>query len=129
MKKFVLLAVTLSIAFSILLVPLRTYAFDPLGPVCSATGAQSSLCGGSNQNGTNPIFALMTILIQILTFIVGLAAVITIIIAGLRMITSSGDPNTVATARRAILYAVVGLAIAALSQTVIIFVLSKLNKQ
>ena len=65
--------------------------------------------------------------INVLSFVVGVAAVIMIIINGLRFVTSSGDPAKVSSARDGILYAVVGLVVVLLSQTVVKFVVNKFS--
>jgi hypothetical protein len=60
--------------------------------------------------------------------IAGVIAVFGLIVAGLRLVTANGDSNSFNSARGAILYVVVGIAIVALSQSVILFVLDKLIK-
>lgn len=52
--------------------------------------------------------------------ITGAIAVLIIVLAGFRMITSQGDPGAVSTARNAIIYSLIGLA-------VIIFVFAIVN--
>lgn len=65
------------------------------------------------------------LIVNFLSFIVGVVAVIMIIIAGLKYITSGGDSNNVASAKNTILYAVIGLVIVALAQVIVRFVLQK----
>lgn len=64
--------------------------------------------------------------LDILSVVVGVAAVVTIIISGLRFITSQGDASNIASARSGLIYALVGLVIVALSQVIARFVLGKL---
>jgi choline-glycine betaine transporter len=64
--------------------------------------------------------------VNILSIIGGIMAVITIMIAGTRIIVSAGDSATIASSRQAILYAVFGLIIILLSQIMVRFVISKL---
>ncbi len=52
-------------------------------------------------------------------------AVLMIVIAGLRLITAQGDPNEIAKARKTIIYAVAGLAIALSAEAIVAFVLGK----
>jgi hypothetical protein len=78
---------------------------------------------------SNPIYGqdgILTKVINILSIIVGIAAVLGIMAAGLRFITSGSNPQQVTVAREMVLYAVVGLIVAALAQLLIRFVLSKL---
>ena len=133
MKKYLLTAVA---ALTILLVPKTVSAVDVLSPVCSNPDAatQPEVCqgsggGNSTDPATNPIYGpngILTKAINILSLIAGVAAVIVIMIAGLRYVTSSGDPNTVAGAQKTIIYGVVGLVVVALAQVIVVFVLSKL---
>jgi len=67
---------------------------------------------------------------QIINIVIGIAAalaVLTIVIAGLRMVLSRGDPQTVARSRAAILYAVIGLIIAIIAEALVTFVLGYLK--
>jgi uncharacterized membrane protein YuzA (DUF378 family) len=61
--------------------------------------------------------------------IVGMAAVIMIIVAGLKFVTANGDSSRVASARNTLIYALIGIAIAALAQVLVHFVLSATNTQ
>lgn len=54
--------------------------------------------------------------------IAGAAAVLIIVIAGLRYIISQGDPNQVSTAKNAILYSLVGLAVVMFAFAIVNFV-------
>lgn len=58
--------------------------------------------------------------------IMGVVAVLIIVIAGVRFIISRGDPQATATARRAILYSVIGLVVLILSFGIVTFVLNVL---
>lgn len=63
--------------------------------------------------------------IDIVSLIVGVAAVVMIIIGGLRYVTSNGDSGQVGNAKNTILYAVVGLVVVALAQVIVKFVVAK----
>jgi hypothetical protein len=58
-----------------------------------------------------------------LFFIIGVAAVVTIIIAGFTMTAAGGNPSTIAKAKNMILYSVVGLVVAVLAFTITQFVI------
>jgi hypothetical protein len=60
-------------------------------------------------------------IIDLLSYIIGIAAVIMIIFAGFRYVTSGGDSGSVKNAKNTLIYAIVGLAIAALVQVIVIF--------
>jgi len=63
--------------------------------------------------------------IDLFSLIVGIIAVVMIIIGGVKYITSNGDAGNVTGAKNTILYAIIGLIIVALAQTVVFFVLDK----
>lgn len=81
---------------------------------CPDTDAASSVDG------------LVADIITILSWIVGVVAVIAIIIGGFRYVTSGGDSAKINGAKNTILYAIVGLIIVAVSQLIVIFVLGRL---
>jgi hypothetical protein len=89
--------------------------------VCQATDVQK------NNNSKDPIINIIKIAIDVLSFIIGIAAVITIVVSGIRMIVSGGDSNAVASARTGLIYALVGIAIVILAQTLVVFVLDKVS--
>jgi len=67
---------------------------------------------------------LVTTIINVFSVIVGIIAVIMIIVGGFKFITSGGDSGKVTSARNTIIYAIIGLIIVALAQTIARFVLS-----
>lgn len=62
---------------------------------------------------------------NILLFLIGAISVIIIIVGGLRYVTSAGDSNAVNGAKNTILYAVVGLVVAAIAYAIVNFVVTK----
>lgn len=69
--------------------------------------------------------SIVTNVINILSLVVGVAAVIMIMIGGMRYITSNGDSGQVGNAKNTILYAIVGLIVVALAQIIVRFVVNK----
>jgi hypothetical protein len=99
---------------------------------------QNSLCAGANldvnsscdtgitgENATAAINDLISDVINIFSLVIGVVAVIMIIIGGFKYITSGGDSSNVSSAKNTILYAIIGLIIVALSQTIVRFVLGR----
>lgn len=82
--------------------------------------------GGSNAQSL-PV--LIKNILNILFFIIGIAAVIVLIIGGLRYVFSSGDEKGVTAAKNTILYAIVGLVVAVLAFSIVNFVLGGLGGQ
>lgn len=64
-----------------------------------------------------------TIIIQIVFAILGFMAVLYLIFAGIKFITSQGDPAGVAQARQSIIYALVGIAVAVSAEIIVTFVI------
>jgi hypothetical protein len=65
-------------------------------------------------------------ILQVVFGVLGAIAVLIIVIAGLRFITAQGDPQGVAKARSAILYAAIGLIVALSAEVIVTFVLKNL---
>ena len=84
----------------------------------------SSGCA-DNAEAEGRVQGLITLVINIFSIVVGIAAVIMIIIGGLKYITSSGDSNNITGAKNTILYAIIGLVVVALAQIIVQFVLSR----
>jgi hypothetical protein len=88
---------------------------------CQGAAASSAVCEGRN-NKTNPLIGangLFGKIANIVALIAGVAAVIIIILAGLRLVQSGGSSEDVAGARRAILYAIIGLIVIVLARALI----------
>ena len=124
--------------YIISLVILVASSFTLLGaPVFAASDTQKNICGGaelqlnaadcdkSTTGSTSTIENLIRDIVNILSIIVGIVAVIMIIYGGFRYVTSSGDSGNITTAKNIIVYSIIGLIIAALAQVIVKFVLSK----
>jgi len=115
---------------------------DSLTDICSnvtggdkpaACTAEAKQCGSAqaqisnlNCKSANPIVVTILKTVSILDYVIGIAAVLVIIIAGLRYTLSRGDSGQVETAKNTILYALVGLAIAIVAQGIIAFALRRI---
>jgi hypothetical protein len=95
---------------------------DAKTQVLHGLGQTGSNCSDSQVNST-----IQTV-VTILSLVVGIASVIVILIAGFKYIVSTGDQNKVSGAKSTLLYALIGLAVAALTQLLIHFVLFNTNK-
>jgi hypothetical protein len=126
MKKRLL--TTIAIAISL-------FAGQLLLPVAASAATNTDVCAGIQATGASnctdqggQVNKIIKTVINILSVVVGVAAVIMIIIGGLRYVTSGGDSSNVASAKNTILYAIVGLVIAAMAQFIVQFVLNKATK-
>jgi hypothetical protein len=109
--------------------PVVVHAADAGGKSAVSCGAEVNLgatdCTVKKGSATK-VNSLIADVINILSVVVGVVAVIMIIIGGFKYITSSGDSNNVASAKNTIIYAIVGLIIVALAQVIVRFVLGAL---
>jgi hypothetical protein len=109
-------------------------------PVAAQTSPEitQGLCAGVNldvndTNCTGGSDAVSTIndlirkVINLLSVIVGVVAVIMIMVGGFRYITSGGNDTGVTSAKNTILYAIIGLIIVALAQLLVRFVLRQVT--
>lgn len=106
-------------------------AVDVIDPVCDNVNqvGRPAACS-DNQNvqgvGDELIFGsdgIGTKIVNLLSFIVGITAVIAIMIAAVRIITSNGDSNSISESRMWIIGAVIGLVVVSLAQVTVRFVL------
>ncbi len=81
--------------------------------------------GVCNPNASSRLSKILKIVLQLLSLVAGVIAVIMLIVGGLKYITSQGDAAGAASARNTIIYAVVGLVIVVFAQILVKFVLSK----
>lgn len=89
---------------------------------------QPGQCNVTKKDATSKINNIVHTIVNLLTAIVGIVAVIMIIIGGFRYITSGGNDTSVTAAKNTILYAVIGLVVVALAQVLVRFTLSKLTQ-
>jgi hypothetical protein len=92
--------------------------------VCKDVQTQSKVGVNGSQS---PVIRLIRDAIDILSFAVGAASIIIIIISGFRFIAANGDSNTLASARSGLLAALVGVFIVILAQSIVIFILDHIK--
>lgn len=100
--------------------PTVTYAATGDGGKRQACAAIDG-CGG----GVSDIQGVIRDIIEVMSAIGGVIAVIMIIIGGFKFMTAAGDSTKAASARNTIIFAVVGLVIIAFAQIIVRFVLQK----
>jgi hypothetical protein len=84
-------------------------------------------CNVATSDATTKINDIIHTIVNLLSAIVGVVAVIMIIVGGFRYITSGGNDTSVTSAKNTILYAIIGLVVVALAQLIVRFTLSKLT--
>ncbi|HEY5550158.1 MAG TPA: pilin [Candidatus Saccharimonadales bacterium] len=127
-KNLLILAVT-SLALIFNLAPNLAYAQNPAkGAIQCGVNAGAGQTGcAPDPNATSSLNTTISRVINILSIVVGIVAVIMLIYGGFRYITSAGDTTRVASAKNTILYALIGLIIVALAQVIVRFVLKNVT--
>jgi hypothetical protein len=98
----------------------------------SSTGSSTArVINGADPGGTDcsgdGVDHVLQAAVTVLSFVIGAAAVIMIIVSGFRYITSGGDSNKVSGAKSTLIYALVGVFIAAIAQLLVHFALYQSN--
>ncbi len=123
MTVFVLTALVIGLGL-VSFAPMQTYAaINPTQQACEALGtASGGTCDAAAGTDVNKTLKLG---INVFSMIVGFAAIVMIIVGGLKYIISNGDSGSINSAKNTILYAIIGLVVVALAQVVVRFVLEK----
>ncbi len=103
---------------------------SPLSYAATKDTVQSGVDAAGGTGTTNDKDALTKTIksvIGILLFIIGMVAVIFIIIAGFRFVTSNGDSNTISSARNTIIYAILGIVVAVMAYAIVNFVIDNIT--
>lgn len=95
--------------------------------VCNEPGASNSpAC--QDTTGDDPLTGEDGLIVRVINFVSvigGIIAVVIIMYGGFQYITSGGDTGKTNAARNTILYAVIGLVVIVLAQTVVSFILTR----
>jgi ABC-type Fe3+-siderophore transport system permease subunit len=78
--------------------------------------------------GSTSVNSLISTIVNIISLIAGALAIIMIVVAGIKFITSGGDASKVSSAKSSLIYALVGIAVVALSQALVHFVLNNASQ-
>lgn len=116
--KEIIIALVLSVGFSSLAVPASVSAANAVCP----PGSTAWFC-----NDTRNVGDIIETIVGTLLFFIGVTAVIVIIIAGIRMVTSSGNADSVAKARNSIIWAAVGIVVASAAYAIMHFVVERVT--
>jgi hypothetical protein len=122
MKKIVImLAVVAS-----LLTPLALSPAYASADAFSSSEAKNQACSGINGcTSSQSLDKVIKAVLNILSAVAGVAAVIMIMISGFKYITSGGDGGKVSSAKTTLVYAIIGIIVVAMSQFIAQFVISK----
>jgi uncharacterized membrane protein len=102
---------------------------SPQSAACSALNGTNGSGGCAAAAGT-PLFGTggtFTAIINLLIFIVGAVSILMVIIGGLRYVLSGGDSAGVKSAKDTILYAIIGVIVAAIAYALVNFIVTKIG--
>jgi uncharacterized membrane protein YidH (DUF202 family) len=108
----------------------------PATPVVAATGVFKNSCVAGagdatvcKSTGADPLTTNNGIIhkaTQVISVLAGIAAVLTIVWGGIQYITSEGNPEEVSKAKKTIIYAIVGIVVIVVAQSIINFVIRRI---
>jgi hypothetical protein len=101
---------------------------DTKSAIQCGVNAGAGETGCSSSGAGVDVTELITTVINILSVLTGALAVIMIIIAGFRYVTSGGSDAGVAAAKKTLMYALIGLVVVSLAQVIVHFVLNNFTK-
>ena len=93
--------------------------------VCQALDAGTDCL--QDPHGGISVNKIITTIVNVLSFVVGVVAVIMIMVGGFRYVTSAGDSSKASSAKSTITYAIVGIVIVASAQVIVRYVLVSLK--
>jgi hypothetical protein len=126
LKRIMLLVLSfVSLSASALAVqaPVSVSAATPQDEVCKGIGAADG-SGGCSQDGM--LTSVVRNVINIFSIVIGIVAVIMIMVGGFKYITAAGDSGNITSAKQTVIYALIGLVVAALAQFLVQFVLDNI---
>lgn len=121
-------------AFFALLVPISVAANQLFDPICDGKRggpAAPTVCEDTrDDNPANPIFgssnSILAKVVNILSFIIGVAAVIMLIVGGISYMLAGGDPGKINGAKNTIIYALIGVVVAVVARGIVALVVNRL---
>ncbi len=106
------------------------YAVNAFEETCKSAAAKDSpVCKTSGQDPITGRNGILYRVSRIFATLTGIAAVVLIIIGGLRLVFAGGDSNNVTSARHMIVGATIGLVIVALAETIVLVVINMINRE
>ncbi|MCU0667240.1 MAG: pilin [Patescibacteria group bacterium] len=86
----------------------------------------SGVCPGE-ADPENKLNNIVGTIIDFFSWLIGIASVIMIMVGGFKYVTSGGDSSKTKTAKDTILYAIIGLIIVVLAQSIVWFVINRVG--
>jgi hypothetical protein len=125
MKKFLLVGLTvIALMAAVVAVDTAPALASAKDEICAGVGAASGGGGCTTTSGPT-VNSVINTVVNILSLVVGIIAVIMVVFAGFRYVTSGGDSGKVSSAKNTLIYAIVGIVVAAVARPLVQFILNK----
>lgn len=129
-KPLIALVVSLVGLFTLAIAaPLPVMAVD-VTSACNSSASKTDACKSIDYGASsseNPVISVISLAIDVISIVIGIMAVIIIIISAIRLVASRGDSQAVAKARGGIVYSLIAIAVAALANVIVGYVLTKIG--
>lgn len=125
MKRLSSLLIGLFLALGVFGLAVPVFA-APQDKVCEGiglAGVEGEEC--TDETGSPSVQSTVRTGVVLMSYLVGVAAIIMVILGAFKYVTSGGDTNKVTSAKNTIVYALIGLVVAVLAQVLVRFVLTK----
>ncbi len=96
--------------------------------ICTGVAAVTGDKGCDSPKDSPSVDSTLALVVNVLSVLVGVIAVVMVIIGGLKYIMSQGDSTQLNSAKNTILYAIIGLVIVVLAQIIVHFVIYRVSK-
>lgn len=120
---FYLLVPVSAAAYGVTTTPLNQFADTSEQEACETLEA-AGVGGCANPEGPS-VMRLVRLAVNVLSVIAGVICVVTVIISGLKYMTSQGDSTKAASARQTLIYSIIGLIVVAAAQVIVNFVVTR----
>lgn len=108
-----------------------------IAPVSVQASIKSDVCSGigiaaggeckDSATGSKSVNDTIKTALNFFSALIGVIAVVMIMIAGVKYMTSQGEPGKINEAKNALLYAVVGIVVVAMAQIIVQFVIKRFS--
>jgi hypothetical protein len=106
-------------------VPAFADASTDAAKAVACQGAGGTISNGKCVTPGPSLSGIVKNVVGIISVLIGIAAVIMIMVSGFKYVTANGDSGNVNSAKQTLIYAVIGLVIAALAQFIVQFVITR----
>lgn len=128
-RVFYVVAITAALMFAFIpAFNAKAQPLDIFNEACNSVASgvtRPSTCDGSP--ATNPAAENIGKVSKLIAYVAGGAAIIVIVISGIRMSLASGDPKAITEARNTIIFSVVGVIAIILARTLVMFIVGRVT--